>query len=114
MVGGSNPSGPIVLNQLCAHGRRGDLRYWRDKQKREVDFVLLRRGKPLLAIETKWKADGVDHKNLLAFHANYPDSELAVVSADVDRTFRMKAKGVLVSYFNLQEFVSNLAGVPRA
>lgn len=91
----------FVLNQLCAHGWQDQLRYWRDKQKREVDFVLLRRGKPPCAIETKWRADPRDTGNLEAFHNSYPEADKVVLAHDVDRTFTRKIKGMQVRFMSL-------------
>ena len=74
----------FVLNQLSAHGWKDQLRYWRDKQKREVDFVILRRGKPPCAIETKWRADSCDLGGLWAFHTSYTEAEKVFLANDVD------------------------------
>jgi predicted AAA+ superfamily ATPase len=104
----------FVLNQICAHGWSGSLRYWRDKQKREVDFVLLRRGKPPLAIETKWKAGQAEHHNLLAFHASYPEADLVVVASDIDRSYQRTSKGVPIRYVSLKGLVRSLDRVPRS
>ena len=45
-----------VLNELHAHLQSRDIRYWRDKRKHEVDFVLKKRGQAPIAIECKWSA----------------------------------------------------------
>lgn len=103
-----------VLNQLCAHGWRGNVRYWRDKQKREVDFILLRWGKPPLAIETKWKAGQAGHRNLMAFHRNYPDAELMVVANDIDRSYKHARNGVSVQYVGLKGLLRELGKFPRS
>jgi predicted AAA+ superfamily ATPase len=99
----------MVLNELCAHGLKDLMRYWRDKRKREVDFVFLRRGKPPVAIEAKWKAEGADVSNLLAFKQGYPDAELMVVTEDVDRTFTRKHKGFAVCYISLPSLIRKLS-----
>lgn len=95
----------FVLNQLCAHGWKDRLRYWRDKQKREVDFVLLRRGKPPCAIEAKWKADPGDTGNLHAFHRSHPETDKIILAHDVDRTFTRKSKGMRVRFMNLSALI---------
>jgi hypothetical protein len=55
----------FVLNELTARLQPSALRYWRDKQGHEVDFIWLpRSGKPL-AIECKWSARDCDPGPLL-------------------------------------------------
>ena len=99
----------VVLNQLFARGFKSQIRYWRTKQKKEVDFVMIRRGKPPVAIEVKWKAGGAaDCKNLLHFAGIYPDSELVVVAQDVDRPFVQKHSERAIHYYGLQQFIATL------
>ncbi len=100
----------FVLNQLCAHGWKDQLRYWRDKQKREVDFVLLRRGKPPCAIETKWKADPRDTGNLKTFHNSYPEAEKVILAHDVERSFSRKYEEMQVRFMSLSAFINWLQG----
>lgn len=59
------PEGPRFENLLAFHllrlthwledveGEKVELRYFRDTQGREVDFILVRKGKPWMAIEAK-------------------------------------------------------------
>jgi predicted AAA+ superfamily ATPase len=94
-----------VLNELCANGWRTSIHYWRDKQKREVDFVLRRRAKPNIAIECKWKADPSDVKNLLTFHSSYPDAELIVVANNIDQSFTRNIKGASIQFINLETLI---------
>jgi len=99
----------IVLNQLFAFGFKKQTRYWRTKQMREVDFVIVRRGKPPVAIEAKWKTGGSsDIKNLLHFAKSYPDSELIVVAQDIDRPFIRKQNGQTIHYKNVAQLVADL------
>ncbi len=48
-----------------------DLRFWRDKQQREVDFILPRGRDAVDALECKWHQDAFDARNLRAFRASY-------------------------------------------
>ncbi len=55
----------VHLLKLChwmqdVEGRMVELRYVRDREKREVDFLLLREGKPWVLIEAKAGAAGLD------------------------------------------------------
>lgn len=46
-----------VLHELTAGLRAVDLRYWRDKQGHEVDYLWIPRGGVPLAIECKWAVE---------------------------------------------------------
>lgn len=61
----------LVLETLQARvlpgGRR--LHYWRDKQQREVDFVVPAGRETVHAVECKWSVTGFETRGLLAFRA---------------------------------------------
>ncbi len=79
-----------VLNELHARLQNREIRYWRDKQGHEVDFVIERRGAPPLAIECKWRYRDDSFSGLEAFARHYPAALLLVVAADAEgvRTIR--------------------------
>jgi len=62
----------LVLNELHAHLGRDPVRYWRTKHGNEVDFVIVRRGRPPIAIECKWAASEFDPAGIKVFRAAYP------------------------------------------
>lgn len=94
----------VVLNELLALGHRDQLRYWRTKQKQEVDFVLTRRGKPPVAIECKWKFDADRDCDLLVkFSESYQQSELVLVAQNIPEPYRRKYKGVDVQFLGLED-----------
>ncbi len=68
-----------VLNELLAQNQDWGIRYWRDKQGREVDFVVVRRGKPPFALECQWSDKNISAKNAAAFLARYPDASYRYV-----------------------------------
>jgi hypothetical protein len=104
----------FVLNELLATLQGEPVHYWRDKAGHEVDFVLKRRGRPPLAIECKWSADGFQAGNLRAFRTYHPDGENLVVSADVERAYMREAHGVRVTFENLPGLVRRLTSPARA
>ncbi len=57
----------FVLNEIHAATQSRSVSYSRDKQKHEVDFIWVPRGKPPLAIECKWSWQGFDPVNLRHF-----------------------------------------------
>ncbi len=61
-------------------GRDVDLRYFRDIEGREVDFVVVEDGQPQLMIECKWSDAEVDG-NLRYLKARFPGAEAWQISA---------------------------------
>ena len=98
----------FVLNEIQAQLQTRDIRYWRDKRKHEIDFVLARRGQPPHAIECKWSAGGFEPGNLLAFRRQHPEGPNWVVAADVERSYIKTWSGVTARFVGLRELVSNL------
>jgi len=62
----------LVLEYLQAHLPDAPVRYWRDKQGREIDFVLSRRRDEVDAIECKWNPDAFDATSMKLFRSFYP------------------------------------------
>lgn len=95
-----------VLNEL--HARSGiDIRHWRSTKHQEVDFVIVRRGRPLLSVECKWRADGRENlAGLKAFRRAYPEGKSLVVASDVERPFeRELLPGARVRYVGLDDML---------
>ena len=69
----------LVLDTLLAAGV-ARLHFWRDKQQREIDFVVPRSRDRVDAIECKWKADAFGTRNLVAFRELYPKGRNFVIS----------------------------------
>jgi len=68
----------LVLDTLIATGPHR-LHFWRDKQQREVDFVIPRGREAVDAIECKWSLDSFETRGLAAFRALYPKGRNYVV-----------------------------------
>ena len=66
--------------QHDAEGRDLELRYFRDVDGREVDFVVTENRKPIQFVEAKW-SDGPADKSLKYLCARFPDVEAWQVSA---------------------------------
>jgi predicted AAA+ superfamily ATPase len=100
----------IVLNEIHAARQVRDVRYWRDKQGHEIDFVLPgRRGAPL-AIECKWKAAAFDPANLLVFRKRYAQGANLVVASDVDRPYTRTYRGVKVRHVSVGGLIDEFHG----
>jgi hypothetical protein len=72
----------LVLNELHAHVGRDAVRYWRTRHGNEVDFVLVRRGRPPVAVECKWSASDFEPNGMKSFRSAYPGGPCYVVTAD--------------------------------
>lgn len=63
-----------------AHGRDLDLRYFRDTDRREVDFVVVERRRPILLVECKWSDTEVD-RSLRYLKQRFPGCDAWQLSA---------------------------------
>jgi uncharacterized protein len=100
----------FVLNEIQARLQRRDLRYWRNKQGAEVDFVLAGRGeRSPVAIECKWRADGFAPAALSTFRRTYPDGPSFVVATDVDTPYRRRFDDLEVEFVSLGTLIERLA-----
>ncbi|MBI5477355.1 MAG: ATP-binding protein [Deltaproteobacteria bacterium] len=77
------------------------LHYWRDKQQREVDFVLPRGRDAVDAIECKWRADAFETRGLAAFRASYPQGRNFVVSPQVTTPYQRHYDAHVVEFLPL-------------
>ncbi len=69
----------LVLETLIASARP-KIFFWRDKQHREVDFVVPRNRQTIDAIECKWNPATFETRGLHAFREKYPQGKNYVVS----------------------------------
>lgn len=99
----------FVLNELQSATQSRDLRYWRDKQGHEIDFVWARRRHPPLAIECKWSAKSADLANLAVFFRAYPEALGFVVTPDADPGFTRECEGRPVRFVTLLQLAALLA-----
>jgi predicted AAA+ superfamily ATPase len=70
----------VVLDLLRAQLPHGKIHYWRDKQQREIDFVLPGADGRVTAIECKWSPAAFATRNLDAFRDLYPEGRNLVVT----------------------------------
>lgn len=77
----------LVLEYLQAHFPDTPIRYWRDKQGREVDFILVHRRDEVDAIECKWNPDAFDAAALKLFRSYYPLGRNYLVTPSGDTAY---------------------------
>lgn len=102
-----------VLNEIQGRLQTRNVRYWRDKQGHEVDFLLTRRGKPPIAIECKWSAGHRDSGALALFGKRYPKASAFIVAHDVDRAYRRGIGELEAEVVNLAQLVHRLTKLIR-
>ncbi len=99
----------LVLNELQGHRQRRDIHYWRNKAQHEVDFVLVERGKPPIAIECKWSASGFEPEGLRAFRKLHPAGANYLVANDVTEPFEREVGGLRVRFMGIQDLMKAFA-----
>jgi uncharacterized protein len=99
----------LVLDTLLTHLKDRHLHYWRDKQQREVDFVVPRGREVVDAIECKWSAAGFDAKNLAAFRGNHPNGRNYVVVPELPAPSPRKHGKLEVTLLSLEDLVRRMA-----
>jgi len=72
--------------------------FWRDKQQREVDFVIPRGRTAVDAIECKWNAADFETRGLAAFRSSYPHGRNFVVSPQVSTTYTRRMSTLEVAF----------------
>ncbi|MBM3890824.1 MAG: ATP-binding protein [Verrucomicrobia bacterium] len=92
----------LVLDALLA-ANVTRLHFWRDKQQREVDFVLPRGRDATDAIECKWNVEAFEPRGLVAFRENYPKGRNIVVSPQVTATYKRRMQGMEVNFVPLSD-----------
>jgi predicted AAA+ superfamily ATPase len=101
----------LVLDELRTRFEPEQLFYWRDKRKREIDFVLARRGQRPLAIECKWKLKSGLTTHFPAFESIYPDARRILVTSDGKEPYFNKSRGqVETGLADIEEAVSMASG----
>lgn len=98
-----------VLNELTAHLPTDELRYWRDKQGHEVDFLWRPRGRSPVAIECKWSTRDFDPVAMLSFARIYPETELLVVAPDARPSFTREYGERTVRFLTLDGLMARIA-----
>ena len=94
----------LVFETLVAHRGRRDIHYWRDKQKREVDFVVPRDGGACDAIECKWDSGNLSLRGLKAFRENYPAGENYIISPQRGEAYRRNVDDLELTFCNLHQW----------
>jgi predicted AAA+ superfamily ATPase len=88
----------LVLEHLIAQPGEPQIRYWRDKQQREIDFVIPRQRGACDALECKWEPRRFEPTNLAAFRALHPRGRNFVVSPNIGESYTREIDGLTVTF----------------
>ena len=81
--------------QQDAEGLDHELRYFRDKDGREVDFVVMQGRAPVLLVECKWSEGEID-KSLKYLKAKFPETDAWQISATGEKNY-VSGEGIRVA-----------------
>jgi predicted AAA+ superfamily ATPase len=102
----------LVLDTLIATGVP-KIHFWRDKQQREVDFIVPRGREVVDAIECKWNADAFETRGLKAFREHYPQGRNYVASPLPGPAYDLVRDGFKLTFASptaLRQMFQELAG----
>ena len=77
--------------------------FWRDKQQREIDFVIPRGRNSVDALECKWNAEAYEPAALAVFRASYAKGRNFVLCPGVKRAFERRIGKQLVVFLPLED-----------
>ena len=83
----------LVLDTLRCRCPDEDIFYWRDKSRREVDFVVRRGHGRVDVVECKVNPDRLDTTAIETFRGLYPEGDNFIVSPAVKTPYRMRRGG---------------------
>jgi uncharacterized protein len=90
----------LVLETLLSIVPDSDIHFWRDKQQREIDFVIPRGRSSCHVIECKWHPDALEMRGIKAFRESYPKGINILCSPQVARMHTRAVAGVEVIFAN--------------
>jgi len=96
----------LVLETLQSVG--AEIRFWRDKDKHEIDFVLPKARDAVDAIECKWGGESLGAKTLARFRDAYPKGKNWVVSPRRNPPVTRKENGLEVTHVGLQDLIDSI------
>ncbi len=100
----------VVLETLLTTSDGPQVHHWRDKQKREVDFVIPTGRDRVDAFECKWNPDAFDPHALTAFRDRHPKGRDFVVAPIVGEPYARRFGSRTVTIANAAHLRKLLAG----
>ncbi len=94
----------LVLDELRALHPQHAIHYWRDKSKREIDFIVKGKNEAVDAIEAKINPDAFDAGALRVFREAYPKGENFLVCPYIDTPYSIRKSGHTIRVVNTKHF----------
>lgn len=107
----------LVLDTLQSLPANLKIHFWRDKQQREIDFVVPRGREECDTIECKWNPNAFDPKALSAFRGIYPKGRNFLVSPRPVSPYEKKIAGfqmILINPSHLRDYFVGQLGPPTS
>jgi predicted AAA+ superfamily ATPase len=102
----------LVLDTLLA-ASVPKIWFWRDKQQREVDFVVPQNRDTVDAIECKWKPEAFETRGMRAFRERYPRGRNYVLCPLSGPGYERIQDGLKVAFMSPKELRQAMAGTGR-
>lgn len=107
-----------VLNEIQGRLQTRSVKYWRNKNGHEIDFILPnKKDGSTTAIECKFLVQensstiGTIGKNFEAFRQHYPHGENFVVASNIDTPFKKQLADIPITFVNAQDLIKNLGEI---
>lgn len=100
----------LTLETLQSLPELPRIHYWRDKDKREVDFVLPFDRERVDAIEVKWSGEAFEPRGLRAFRAAYPRGRNWLVTSQTGPAFDRQHAGLEITSVGIEGLRTAMAG----
>ncbi|OFZ80553.1 MAG: hypothetical protein A2583_08755 [Bdellovibrionales bacterium RIFOXYD1_FULL_53_11] len=94
----------LCIESLFACSHAVPVHFWRNKQGWEIDFVVPLPGRKTMAIECKWKSDGLDISRIKKFRSIYPGGPNICLCSDVDKPKTRNVAGFDVVFTGIEKF----------
>lgn len=101
----------LVLDTLRSIHGAPRVHYWRDKSRREIDFIIPRDRDNVDAIEVKWNSNAFDPTSLRAFRQYYPAGRNWVVSAQRAKPFEKSVADLVVTFVGIEDLRNQLSAI---
>lgn len=104
----------LVLDTLQGIVNNGNLFYWQDKTKRELDFVIRQSAGRVEVVECNINADHAKLSAIRAFRMIYPAGQNFVVSPSVKNACRIRWQNHPFTVCNTHHMAELLGGSQKA
>ena len=98
----------LVLDELCSAFAKSSIHYWRDKNGREIDFIIERSEDRLDTMEAKINPGAFDGNNLAAFRRLYPEGRDYLLCPHVKQTYALSRAGRTVTVCGVEQFSGSI------